>query len=303
MMKIINYDTIRKNIRKIQEKNDLMFVIKDDAYGFGFKEILGLALKEGVRRFAVNDIFEGIRAREVSGDCEILLFGLSTKYVDEIMDYNIIPTASNLTEYNIYTDLKIKFAVEIDVGMNRFGFKGLNQELLKNEFIKYIYVHFPDEKDIEKQILKYNIIAKMYNKEIIYGGSIAIPYTNKCVRVGRAIYNGALELHGKIVNIKYVKKNESIGYDRIYQMKESGYVGIIDIGYKNGINLLYDGEVYIKGNRYKVVGRVCMNQMYILIDNSIKIGDNVEIIGKNIDINEFLTHNKTNIYQAFLLIN
>lgn len=303
MMKIINYDTIRKNIRKIQEKNDLMFVIKDDAYGFGFKEILGLALKEGVRRFAVNDIFEGIRAREVSGDCEILLFGLSTKYVDEIMDYNIIPTASNLTEYNIYTDLKIKFAVEIDVGMNRFGFKGLNQELLKNEFIKYIYVHFPDEKDIEKQILKYNIIAKMYNKEIIYGGSIAIPYTNKCVRVGRAIYNGALELYGKIVNIKYVKKNESIGYDRIYQMKESGYVGIIDIGYKNGINLLYDGEVYIKGNRYKVVGRVCMNQMYILIDNSIKIGDNVEIIGKNIDINEFLTHNKTNIYQAFLLIN
>ena len=38
---------------------------------------------------------------------------------------------------------------------------------------------------------------------------------------------------------------------------------------------------------YKIVGKVCMNQSFILIDNDVKIGDIVTFFGKKVSKNEF----------------
>lgn len=301
-MKIINYDIIKNNIKKLKENNELMIVLKNDAYNFNMEHVLKIALCEGVRRFAVNDVYEGIRLRKLNSSIEILTFGLAINNLNIVKEYNLIPTVSNMYEFNRYSDNNIPFSVELDIGMNRFGFKYFDYNLLNNNLIKFIYIHFKDNINIKDYINKYDIISSIYNKEIVYGGSIVIPYTDKCVRIGKEIYLNSLSLYGRVVNIKYVKKDESIGYDSSYIMENDGYIGIVDIGYYNGLSLYYDNDVIINDNRYKVVGKLCMNHMFVLINSNVKIADIVEIIGKNISIDEFNLHNKTNIYQDFLLI-
>jgi alanine racemase len=99
-----------------------------------------------------------------------------------------------------------------------------------------------------------------------------------------------------------LKKNETIGYDGEYKAKKNILVGICNIGYYNGLRRNYKGRLSINDKYYRVIGRICMNQMFILIDYDVKIGDKVIIFGKNITKKEFLLHNNMSNYESFLLI-
>ena len=44
------------------------------------------------------------------------------------------------------------------------------------------------------------------------------------------------------------------------------------------------------------------NQMFLLIDNNVQIGDLVTVFGKNMPKSEFLLHNNMSNYESFLLI-
>ena len=46
-----------------------------------------------------------------------------------------------------------------------------------------------------------------------------------------------------------------------------------------------------------------MDQCFILIDDSVSIGDKVEFIGENIDINTFISDNNMTFYEALLFLN
>ena len=46
-----------------------------------------------------------------------------------------------------------------------------------------------------------------------------------------------------------------------------------------------------------------MDQCFLLIDDSIKIGDKVEFIGEKIDISTFLKENNMTFYEALLFLN
>ena len=116
------------------------------------------------------------------------------------------------------------------------------------------------------------------------------------------IYKDCDSLIGNIVYIKKVYKNETVGYDGLYKFKKTSIIGICDIGYYNGVKRNYKGNVFINNKYYKIVGRICMNQMFILIDDDVKKGDIVNIFGKNISKSDFLYHNKMSNYESFLLI-
>ena len=76
-----------------------------------------------------------------------------------------------------------------------------------------------------------------------------------------------------------------------------------DIGYSNGLNVFFDGRVYINNKYYKCVGKCCMDQCFIVIDNNVKLYDVVEFVGDNIGEEEFILSNKMTKYEFFLNIN
>ena len=195
-----------------------------------------------------------------------------------------------LDQNKYMTDIEIKILENDMISQVKI----LKDDLMKKEnFIK---------KDRKIIISEIESLAKRYNKKLHIGGSLAYGYTNNMLRIGRMVYDGSISFTGNIINIKRVYKGESVGYDSSYYANEDILVGVCDVGYSNGLNLFYGGRVFINGYYYKVIGKCCMDCCFILIDDRVNLGDEVEFFGNKIHIDDFCLENKMSKYEAFFVL-
>ena len=166
-----------------------------------------------------------------------------------------------------------------------------------------MYIHFYDERmDFTKYISKIKRLCYKYNKKCHFGGSMLYSKTNEKLRIGKMIYSDSLKLYGNVVMIKSIKKGETVGYESLYKATKDEKIAVIDIGYFNGLKTNFNGFVCIKNIKYRIVGKVCMNHSFAIIDDNVYIGDIAEFFGDNINIFDFLEHNKMTEYECFLSI-
>ena len=135
-------------------------------------------------------------------------------------------------------------------------------------------------------------------------------YVNGC-RMGIIMYgfgdklnlNSVFSLKSKIIEIKHIKNGESVGYDGEYTATKDEIIGIVPIGYRDGIIRHNTGRyVYINNNPYKIIGNICMDMLFILIDNTIHVNDVVNVIKDNDHINEIASYLDTINYEVMCSI-
>ncbi len=94
----------------------------------------------------------------------------------------------------------------------------------------------------------------------------------------------ALTWKAKIAQIKEIKSGTSVSYGLTEKVTKDSKIAIIPIGYWDGYDrkLSSIGHILIKGQRCKVLGRVCMNMMVIDVSNinNIIVEDEAVILGK-----------------------
>lgn len=115
-----------------------------------------------------------------------------------------------------------------------------------------------------------------------------------------AIYDGAISLLGKIVKVFKLKANESLGYNDSYIAKKDILVGIVDVGYNSGLSSYLHHKVFIKNNYYKMIGIKCMDFSFIEIDGKIKVGDEVELLGPHLKIEELEKKENKSRYELYV---
>lgn len=302
-MRVIDEEKIIENIKNISKKNEIIMVLKDNAYGVGICRMVNIAKICNIKRIAVKTIDEGILVRFLYRECEILVLGkINKSQIKEVKKHNLIPTINDYSDYVIFKDNGIKSHLEIDAGMNRFGIKNNYLAIINDPIVDKIYIHIYDEGEINKiEFIKR--ISKRFNKPFHIGGSIVLEHSSDIIRVGKAMYSGALSFYGTITNIKKVYQGETVGYDKCYYANSDCWIGICDVGYKNGLSIQYNGKVYINGNYYSIVGKSCMDHVFVLINENVSIGDKVEFLGANISEKDFLHWNKMTFYEALLFLN
>ena len=100
-----------------------------------------------------------------------------------------------------------------------------------------------------------------------------------------------MELKTSIVKIRNINKGDSVSYGRTFIAKEEMMIGVIPIGYADGLPraLSNKGKVICMNENCDILGRVCMDLTIINlseIDNP-KVGDEVIIFGTGeIDANQ-----------------
>ena len=97
-------------------------------------------------------------------------------------------------------------------------------------------------------------------------------------------YKPVMELASKIVAIKNVPKGDTISYGNTWTANRDSKIGIIPIGYADGLFRCLSDKIFvtINGNKYPLVGRICMDQCMVDITNSeVKRFDEVIFFGKN----------------------
>lgn len=89
----------------------------------------------------------------------------------------------------------------------------------------------------------------------------------------------AFKLISEVSEIKEVLDSEYIGYGNNYITDSKCRIAIIPVGYMDGLSLTHKGRcVYINNHRYPIVGVVNMGMITVKVDDSVKIGDRVEVI-------------------------
>ena len=94
-----------------------------------------------------------------------------------------------------------------------------------------------------------------------------------------------LSLKARVESVKMLYQGESAGYGLTYSAERDRRIGILSIGYADGVprNLSNRGLVLCNGKIAPVIGRICMDQMLVDLSGagSVKAGDEAVLIGKS----------------------
>lgn len=354
----INLDTIEENIKKIKTTYSgykyYIGVVKNNAYGHGIYSINAM-INGGINYLAVSSLEEALEVRKINKEIPVLILEpISLEATKVAAENNITITVDN-TEYFdtlIENNIKIKFHLKIDSGMNRFGLKEkqkVNYIFEKSSealYLEGIYTHLSNGRtNSEIYINQINSFKSLTSDidlskiEIVHlDRSLTMEQHEKIefangVRMGIAMYgitytapkpswkrrllnkltfkkneiikpkldlNTAFEFKTHILEVKDVKKGEIVGYGQTYTAKEDIKIALMPYGFAD---YLYNSmnEVYIKGKAYQVIS-INMDVTTILIDDTISVGDEVEVFGKQISLRKRSREIGQNIYKLLTSI-
>ena len=94
-----------------------------------------------------------------------------------------------------------------------------------------------------------------------------------------------------VAQIRTIKEGETVGYNRRGTVNRESKIATIRIGYADGYSRMMGngiGYVFVRNNRVPVIGNVCMDMTMIDVTDiqDIAEGDEVELFGKNISVDE-----------------
>nr|WP_314080608.1 alanine racemase [uncultured Leptotrichia sp.] len=196
----INSSSIKKNLEKIRLINEnVICVIKDDAYGLKIEKILPILIKNNCNYFAVAyleeamKVFKILKKLDKKNSCNVMTLnyvepqkleiaiknGFEITVFSKKQFYDYIDILNNLKN-NVC--LRLRIHIKINSGMNRLGFdenevfeiikeiKKINSEFLKNKKFKLeiisIFSHISEAEnktETEKQVKKFEKILKIFD--------------------------------------------------------------------------------------------------------------------------------------------
>lgn len=110
-----------------------------------------------------------------------------------------------------------------------------------------------------------------------------------------------MSVKSRLIELRAVNKGEPVGYGGLYQCEKDMLIGVVAFGYgdgyprhaKNGTKLL------VNGKKASLIGRVSMDMIMVDLSghDGVKIGDEVELWGKNLPVELLASSSDTIAYE------
>ncbi len=334
----INLNNLEYNIKTlINRYSDYKYffgVVKADCYGHDGIETVKTIINAGCNYLVVATLEEALDIRKEIKDIPILCLGIiDNEFIPICINNNITITVNSIDYLKsiITNNNNLKVHIKVNSGMNRLGVnnkKEFNEiyNLIKekNFFLEGIYTHIYNvnsKEDTAKQYKLFEEITSDINLNdvpiIHVGASEATEfykkrsYSNGC-RLGISMYGltdysninfkPTFSLYSEVIQINEIN-NETVGYNGAYKANGKQKIAVIPIGYADGIIRKNTGRnVYINDKEYKIVGNICMDMLFVKIDDNVKVGDKVVIIKDINHIKQIAKHLDTITYEVICSI-
>lgn len=329
----INPKALESNVKSIiSQSSEYKYhigVVKANCYGLGLKCIKSI-IKGGANYLAVSSLEEALSIRKITKEKILILEPINPKYISLAKENNITLTISSLEYLNNVKDQEFTCHIKINTGMNRLGINSkeefdevYNIIMNSNITLEGIYTHIykaSDSKCTNNQFKKFEYITSdidlntipivhIPNSETIFNYKKK-PYINGC-RMGIIMYgfsndiklNSVFSLISKVIEIKHIHSGDTVGYDGKYTATGDESIAVLPIGYADGILRHNSGRnVYINGKEYKIVGNICMDMLFVKVDDDVKVNDEAYIIKDNDHINQIASYLDTINYEVMCSI-
>jgi alanine racemase len=207
--------------------------------------------------------------------------------------------------------------LKVDTGMGRLGVQVdeivvLAQYTLKqgNLQIEGMFSHFANADQVgddltPKQVARFQQAVNALHSQDIHprwlhlcntAGTLAYPEARfTMVRGGSAVLGiwpfnydlpypeflrPALAWKARLASCKLLPAGSGVGYGQIYTLTQDELIGVMPVGYGDGLRRLPGNEVLIGGERVPVRGKLCMDQTMIHLPKRYPFGEEVVLIGQ-----------------------
>lgn len=298
-----------------------MAVVKADAYGHGAVAVSKAIEREVdyLSVATISEALE-LKAAGIKKPI-FLLSETSAQNAKKVVENGFVQTvytaklARALSDAATALSKKARIHIKVDTGMGRIGVQpgqaaALIREIseLPNIRIEGIFTHLARAEskngftDRQLDIFRKAISGIDTRGLILHSANSAGMLYHKeshlnMVRVGIAMYGmyppggsrtavklkPALEFKTKVVYLKKVSAGTPLSYGSTYRTRKKTVIATLPVGYADGLPRVLSnrGSVLIRGKRYPIVGRVCMDLTIVDAGNAnVKTGDEVTLIGK-----------------------
>jgi alanine racemase len=235
---------------------------------------------------------------------------------------------------------QIKIHLKIDTGMHRLGFMdeewaslcdllvSANQQIKVQSIFTHLAASDVSKEDAfsKQQIKEFDQAYKYITKHIKHkcdrhvlntSGILRFSqYQYEMVRIGIGLYGidptigeeqnlkEVLSFKASISQIKYLKKGDTIGYNRKGKVNKGKKIAIINVGYADGL-LRKAGngrfKVLINGQEAPTIGNICMDMSMIDISHidNVSVNDEVIIFGNEHSVQHLCKSLDTIAYEVF----
>jgi alanine racemase len=159
----------------IEDKVELSVVVKSNAYGHGWKQVAGLAVKHGADSFSVHSLDEALQLREAGFSQDILIMGhIPITRVEEAVKWNFRMVLYNRETFEKLYEIgkTARVHLKVETGTYRQGVdeEELNwflKKLKETSFLQLdgVYTHFANIEDTtdhsyaQSQLRRFNKMA------------------------------------------------------------------------------------------------------------------------------------------------
>ncbi|MDD2322461.1 MAG: bifunctional UDP-N-acetylmuramoyl-tripeptide:D-alanyl-D-alanine ligase/alanine racemase [Bacteroidales bacterium] len=235
----------------------------------------------------------------------------------------------------------VKIHIKLDTGMHRLGFcpadiPDLIQKLMEHPEIKVgsVFSHLasagnPKDDDFTlEQISLFDNMASLITEGLDYpvcrhilnsDGIIRFSdYQMDMVRLGISMYGISMipevqkslenvcSFKSIILQIKALKRGESVGYDRAFIAQRDTTVAIVPVGYADGLNRAFSdgiGQLFIRDMSVPIIGKICMDMCMLDVTGiPCAEGDEVVIFDEKHTVRQLAEKIKTIPYEMLSTI-
>jgi alanine racemase len=290
--------------------------VKSNAYGIGIEPVVNALTLEGCENFFVFNLEEAIRVKKLNRDAQIfVLNGLFESALPSYDEAGLIPILSSMHDIKLWANYwKVRStrrpcALHVGTGANRLGITMSELETLVNDKSMFqsitpimIMSHMacaddPKHPMNKVQLERYQEIIKHFpkaDKSLANSASIFLgkDYHFDLARPGIALYGGnadcnaastmkpVVKLEGRILQIRTIKKGETVGYGASFEAPKEMALAFIGVGYGDGYPRATSGSGvamrkqeqtsgygFLWGEKLPFIGRLSMDMLAIDVSN------------------------------------
>lgn len=330
----------------LKPQTKIICMVKAGGYGTGASEVAKTLQYHKCDYLAVAVAEEGVALRKEGIKLPIIVLNAEVGGFEELVSYCLEPEVYNFRILDAYIkEAKMQgisnypIHIKIDTGMHRLGFtqddvSGLIGRIKGQSgvFIQSVFSHLAASESWNfddftlTQIATFKEIASRIQDEFSYpilrhilnsAGIERFPEEQMdMVRLGISLYGvsasglsglrNVCTLRTTILQIKDVRKGETVGYGRKGVIEKDSRIATIRIGYADGLSRQFGngiGSVIVNGQIAPIIGNICMDLTMIDITGlDVKEGDSVIVYGNDLSVIELAKRINTIPYELLTSI-
>lgn len=300
----IDLGALRRNVatlRRVLGKSELWAVVKADAYGHGAPRCAAAALDAGASALCVATVAEGVALRAGLPDARILVLGpppVSSVPVAREARLELVWATGEIPD-------GVPVHVKLDTGMGRWGFSELPSP---SRNVVGVMTHLATadgdldyaRAQLERFLAGTATVPGLARHAANSAAALRLPESRlDAARCGIALYGlspfgtvaaddglePVLSWRSELADVKLLRPGESTGYGRRFVASDDTWIGIVPVGYADGLRRDLTGtSVLVDGRPAQVLGTISMDAAAVALERRLPIGATVTLVGPGVPL-------------------